>query len=176
MPDGRRWLLARGLALLPLAGCGFHATYARSGSGAAASADLAAIHVGLLPDRSGQLLREALQERLERGGPGIAYRYDLRVAFALADQGIAIQRDNSITRERLVGSADFTLIGNDPARPTLFGGSARNVDGFDIIDQEFFNADLQRETVTRRITEALADQISLQLAAYFRRRSLSQPA
>ena len=174
MPEGRRWLLARGLALLPLAGCGFHAVYGQGGGTAGASAALAAIHVGLLPDRSGQLLREALQERLERGGVGIAYRYELQVAFALADQGIAIQRDNSITRERLIGSADFTLVDMDPARPTLFGGSARKVDGFDVINQEFFNADLQRESVTRRITEGLADQISLQLAAYFRRRSLAQ--
>ena len=177
MPEGRRRLLALlPSALLPLAGCGFHAVYGRTATGAGASADLAAIRVALLPDRSGQLLREALQERLERGGLGVAYRYDLRVAFALADQGIAIQRDTSVTRERLVGTADFTLIGNDPARPTLFGGTSRSVDGFDIVNQEFFNADLQRESVTRRIAEALADQISLQLAAYFRRRSLSRPA
>lgn len=176
MPSGRRRLLGQVAALLPLAGCGFHAVYGRTGSVPGAAAELATVHVGLLPERSGQLLRLALQERLERGGTGIGYRYELQVGFALADQGIAIQRDNSITRERLVGTADFTLFGNDPARPTLFGGSARKVDGFDIVDQEFFAADLQRETVTRRIAEALADQISLQLAAYFRRRSLAEPA
>lgn len=176
MPSGRRWLLCRAAALLPLAGCGFHAVYGQAGNAPGASADLAAIHVGLLPERSGQLLRQALQERLERGGAGVGYRYELRVGFALADQGIAIQQDNSITRERLVGTADFTLFGNDPSRPTLFGGSARKVDGFDIVNQEFFAADLERETVVRRITEGLADQISLQLAAYFRRRSLAKPA
>ena len=176
MPRGRRWLLCRAAALLPLAGCGFHAVYRRAGNAAGASADLAAIHVGLLPDRSGQLLRLALQERLERGGVGVGYRYDLQLAFALADLGIAIQQDNSVTRERLVGTADFTLFGNDPSRPTLFGGSARRVDGFDIIDQEFFAADLQREAVVRRIAEGLADQISLQLAAYFHRQSLARPA
>ena len=180
MPEGRRWLLGCGAALLPLTGCGFHAVYGRGGdaggNAGGASADLAAVHVGLMPERSGQLLRLALQERLERGGAGIGYRYELRVAFALADQGIAIQQDNSITRERLIGSADFTLFGNDPARPTLFGGSARKVDGFDVIDQEFFAADQEREAVVRRIAEGVADQISLQLAAYFRRRSLTRPA
>ncbi len=176
MPRGRRWVLGRAAALLPLAGCGFHAVYGRAGVTAGASADLAAIHVGLLPERSGQLLRLALQERLERGGAGLGYRYDLQLGFALEDLGIAIQRDNSITRERLIGTADFTLFGNDPSRPTLFGGSARKVDGFDIIDQEFFAADLERETVVRRIAEGLADQISLQLAAYFRRQSLAKPA
>ena len=176
MPERRRQVLGWLGVALPLAGCGFRPVYSQVGDSAGASADLAAIHVALIPERSGQLLRLALQERLERGGNGVGYRYELRVALNIADQGIAIQQDNSVTRDRLIGAADFTLFADDPSRPTLLTGSAHKVDGFDQIDQEFFAADLERDAIVRRLTDGLADQISLQLATYFHHRAASRPA
>lgn len=171
MLERRRQVLGWLALAMPVAGCGFRPVYGRVGDSAGAVGDLAAIHVALIPERPGQLLRLALQERLERGGTGVGYRYELRVALNIDDQGIAIQRDNSVTRDRLIAAADFTLFANDPLRPTLLTGSARKVDGFDQINQEFFAADLERDAIVRRLTEGLADQISLQLAAYFRHRS-----
>ncbi|MFI4980620.1 MAG: hypothetical protein ACHQIO_09740, partial [Nevskiales bacterium] len=65
------------LALLPvalLAGCGFRPMYARQDDGrmGPAQAGLAEISVGLIPERAGQELRQALQARFERAGTGIA--------------------------------------------------------------------------------------------------------
>ena len=45
------------------------------------------------------------------------------------------------------------------------------MDGYNVIDNQFFAADLENEVVQRRVAEALADQITLQLASYFAKRA-----
>ncbi len=71
-----------------------------SGNAGVAQRELAAIQVELIPDRPGQLLRQALQERLELAGSGAARRYDLSVSFWITGEGIAIQPNNTATRIR----------------------------------------------------------------------------
>ena len=39
------------------------------------------------------------------------------------------------------------------------------------LDSQIFAADLENEAIQKRLAEALADQITLQLAAYFRKRA-----
>ena len=158
-----------------LPGCGFSPVYGSRGDGEAgpAEAGLAAITVGPLPERGGQLLRQALQARFDRGAAGIQRRYDLAVAFALGADVIGIQQDNSVTRVRLIGSALWSLTAQDPQRSTLTSGSARAVDGYNIIDQQFFASDLESDMVQRRLAMALAEQITVQLAAFFKRRAVA---
>ncbi len=156
-----------------LSACGFQPVYMPTASGNAgvAQRELAAINVELIPDRPGQLLRQALQERLETTGNGVARRYDLTVNFWISGEGIAIQQDNTATRIRSIGNANWILKAEDPTRTTLIGGSARAVDAQNILDTQYFAADLENETVQKRLANALADQITMQLAAYFRRRA-----
>jgi LPS-assembly lipoprotein len=136
-----------------------------------AQRELAAINVNLIPDRPGQLLRQALQDRLELGAAGVARRYDLSVGFQISGEGIAIQPDNTTTRLRTIGNATWTLVAQDTGRTRLTSGSARSVDGLNNIGVQYFGADLEYEAVQRRLAEALADQITVQLAAYFRKRA-----
>lgn len=152
-----------------LGGCGFRPLYGSGEGDAGVQARLAEINVLLMPERSGQLLRQALQSRLERGGAGIARRYDLAVQFAVASDAIAIQTDNSGSRVRLVGTANWVLSAQDPQRSTITSGTAREVDGYNIINQQFFAAELTSAAVQRRMAEALAEQIATQLAVHFAR-------
>jgi LPS-assembly lipoprotein len=164
--------------LLPLAlgmllpGCGFRPMFAAAPSGAMGPAQtgLAEINIGLIPERTGQELRQALQARFERAGAAVAPRYDLTVAFSLSGEPIGIQQDSSITRVRLVSAATWTLRAQDVQRRTLASGTAHAVDGYDTLDAQPFAGDLANDAVQRRMTAALADQITLQLAAYFDRR------
>lgn len=168
----RQWLaLAGGGALT---GCGFQPVYMPTASGNAgvAQRELAAIQVGIIPDRPGQLLRQALQERLElAGNGGVSRRYDLTVGFSISGEGLAIQRDSSTTRIRTIGSATWALTAQDPGRTQLSTGSARAIDGFNILDVQYFAADLENEVIQKRLADSLADQITMQLAAYFRKRA-----
>ena len=168
----RRHLLALGCGAA-LSGCGFQPLYmpTASGGGGAAQRELAAVQVALIPDRPGQLLRQALQDRLEMGASGSVRRYDLTVGYWIAGEGIAVQSDNIATRIRAIGNADWTLVAQDAGRTRLTGGFARAIDALNVIDEQYFGADLENETLQRRLAQALAEQITTQLAIYFRKRA-----
>jgi len=168
---GRRAALLGGGAAL--AGCGFRPLYAPLNSGMAgpASAEMAAIFVPAYAERSGQLLRQALQQRFEGAGTGTAKKYELTAFISISVDAIAIQRDSSSSRVRLVGSAPWVLRTLSLERPVLAQGSSRVLDGYNILNQQFFAADLENETATRRVASALADQITYQVGAFFLHRA-----
>lgn len=156
-----------------LSGCGFQPVYMPTASGNAGPAqrELAAIQVALLPNRPGQLLRQALQDRLELGSSGVPRRYDLTVSFWITSEGVAVQTDNTSTRVRMIGNARWSLEAQDPGHTKLSGGHARSVDAFNVLDTQYFAADLESEATYKRLADAVADQITMQLAIFFRRRA-----
>ncbi len=154
-------------ACLVLAGCGFHPVYAKRDKTAPAVAGLSQIDVALIPERFGQLTREALQARLEQGGSGDVHRFRLVTSLGVSGDAIGVRSDSVPTRVRLIGTANWTLTAEDATGATLAHGTAHDVDGFDIIDQQYFASDLQSQEVLRRMAANLADQIALQLALYF---------
>ena len=158
-------------AVLLLAGCGFHPLYGTAGATAGPPrAELATIDVAIIPDRPGQILRQALQQRLDHG-EALAKHYTLNVSFGVAGDAISIQRDTTATRVREVATATWSLKALDPGAAVVASGTARALDGVNIIDQQYFAADLEGDTATRRITESVADQITQQLASFFSRRA-----
>jgi len=157
-----------------LGGCGFQPIYARSSSGepGVAATELSAVSVDLIPDRPGQLLRQALQQRLEGTGDNPVRRYALAVDYGISGEGIAIRpEDSAVTRIRYIGHAGWTLRANDAAQTVMAHDTVRAVDGINILNELYFAADLETETVQHRLAETLADQIVLQLAVFFRRRA-----
>ncbi len=167
----RRGALSLG-ACAALAGCGFEPVYMRTASGEAGPAqrELAAVSVAIIPDRPGQLLRQELQERFGSDAGDVPARYKLAVSYSIAGQGIAILQSSAPTRIRMIGTANWTLTAADGGQ-RVTSGSAKAVDGFDILDQQYFAADLSTEQTQKRLASALADEIALQLAVFFRRRA-----
>jgi LPS-assembly lipoprotein len=156
-------------AVASLSGCGWRPVYAPDKLGIAgpAQSGLAATNVGLIPERSGQLLRLALQERFQRFGLVSAPRFSLTSTFSINSDAIGIQTDSSATRIRLTGVADWQLTSLIPPTATLTSGFARDVEGVNVIDQQYFAVDLETDSVQRRIADVVADQITRQLASYF---------
>ena len=150
-------------------GCGFRPVYGPGASGALgpAEAGLAQINVPPLPERPGQMLRQFLQQNFDHGAGGPKL-YELVVSYGVSAEGIAIERANSIpTRSRMVGNASWSLVSADAQRRTLTSGHARAYDAFNPIDGQYFYSDLAGEQTQQRLAQAVADQISLQLAGYF---------
>jgi len=172
MTLSRRALLGAG-ASLPLAGCGFHPVYMQSAGGepGVAQRELASIFVAIIPDRPGQQLRQALQQRLEGTGADPKPLYTLNVNYWIAGEGLAVQPDTSTTRIRLFGNANWTLIGRDPSQTVVTTGHARAEDAVNVINTQYFSADLQTEASDRYLAEALADQITTRLAIFFRNKA-----
>jgi LPS-assembly lipoprotein len=142
-----------------------------SGKPGPAQRDLAAIRVNLIPDRPGQELRQALQERLGSDSGAEPERYNLAVSFSIAGEGIGVLPDTTATRVRLIAAASYTLKTSDAAQTVVTNGSARAMDAFNVLDQQYFAADLSNEQVQRRLANSVADSIAMQLAVFFRHRA-----
>jgi LPS-assembly lipoprotein len=161
----RALMLGLGLAAAAVTGgCGFHPLYGAHSPGAP---DLAAVYVDLIPNRNGQLLRQALQARFEGTDSNVPKRYTLSVAYYAAAQGIGVQENNFTTRNRSVGNATWVLHPAGDTSKILTYGVVRSVDGYNVIDEQFFYQDLSEDAVEHRLAEALADQIKTGLALYF---------
>ncbi|MBC7799355.1 MAG: hypothetical protein H7Z10_01930 [Gemmatimonadaceae bacterium] len=123
----------------------------------------------MFAERPGQLLRQALQQRLEGSGSGVAKRFELIATIALSAEGIGLLRDSTSSRVRLVGTAPWVLRTLSLERTIVAQGTSRALDGYNILNQQYFAADLSNQAATLRITEALADQITTQLGSFFLR-------
>jgi LPS-assembly lipoprotein len=171
--SGRRGLLLGATALL--SGCGFQPIYMPTASNKAGPAkrELTTVFVRIIPERPGQLLRLALQERFGSDS-GTPSSYDLAVSFGISGEAIGIEQSSIATRIRFIGNASWNLLAHDPHNTRLTGGSARSMDGINIFDGQYFAADLETEVVQKRIAEACAQQIATQLAIWFRQRAEKQ--
>jgi LPS-assembly lipoprotein len=161
----RQFALMCGMSLmLATAACGFRPLYAPSG---ATNAALGQIFVDVIPNRDGQLLRQSLQERLERASES-EKQYVLSVSYILRYDAEGVQEDSSITRTRVIGTARWTLRKPGLLAASIASGSANSLDGNNAINSQFFYGDLAGEAINRRMGDALAAEIVEELAAYFR--------
>ena len=163
------------LAALLLAGCGFHPLYDTDGAraqsqGGTVSAHLDGIYVELIPNRAGQLLRQALQTRLD-SDDGDRKAYSLSVSYFIAEEPISVLNTNSNTRTRAVGRGTWSLTAIASPGAPLASGTVRVLDGFNTLDEQVFFSVLENEAVQRRLADNIADQITQRLATYFRRRT-----
>ncbi|MGH7104165.1 MAG: LPS assembly lipoprotein LptE [Acetobacteraceae bacterium] len=156
-----------GAPLFLLGGCGFTPLYAPVSSGAPSS-DLARVFVAVIPDRSGQLLREALQVRLEGSGTHEARIYTLRVNYGISSEALGINPDSSSSYVRFRASAHWSLLPLAPGSPALTAGLAVAQDGYSVIVNQYFYTDLYTSAIYRRLADEIAGQIVLRLARYFR--------
>ena len=161
------------LVLATLSGCGFQPLYEHGAD--SPTGDLPSIYVNNIGGRYGQEIREALQVDLGNPASGSDAVYQLDVNPGLSAAGIAVQSDNSTTYTREIGSAIWTLRTVGIAPVILASSSARTVDGFNNIDQQYFQSTVSSETTQSRIAANLADEITLQLATWFKRHNRARP-
>jgi LPS-assembly lipoprotein len=155
------------LALAPLGGCGFTPLYGQSGSSTVAT-KLDTVEVQNIPERTGQMLRLALETQLHADGAPSEQLYSLVVGYGLGIASVGEQQDSSYTRERFNGSAHWILspIGT-PGRP-LTQGTVTTEDALNIINEQYFALQLETSTVEQQIANQLAAQITSQVATYFK--------
>lgn len=154
-------------ALLALTGCGFTPLYGGD-AGQDASGKLDQVAVNNIPERPGQMLRISLQTQLYKDGAPTAELYALNVNYSIAMDDIGVLEDSATTRQRVQGTASWSLapIG-DPGHP-LVKGTATALDAANIIDQQYFALDLENDTLNQHLADTVAAQITIQLAAWFR--------
>jgi LPS-assembly lipoprotein len=165
----RRGLLGLGgLGLLGLGGCGFKPLYGAGPDGvsSAVASELGAVRVALLPERIGQLLRRALQERLWAGGQS-SPRYTLTAYVSMSVEPEGVRTTGLATRLRYITTANWWLVTNEVPPKPVANGSERSLDAYNIPDNQFFASDASREAMTARQIEQVAEDIVNRMAIHF---------
>ncbi|KRB48591.1 MAG: LPS assembly lipoprotein LptE [Pseudomonadota bacterium] len=146
-------------AALGLAGCGFTPLYATPG----VSSQLTAVQVTTPPGRTGQLLREHLDDALARD-KGATPRYKMDVALSETRYPRGVRVDNVATRYEYVLTAVYTLSAY-PSGVGIKQGTTRVEVTYDSADQPYASISAQQDAQDRAATET-ARKIQLELAAW----------
>ncbi|MBR9972767.1 LPS assembly lipoprotein LptE [Magnetospirillum sulfuroxidans] len=153
------------LALGPM-GCGFTPMYAKNQSQAnPVVAELAGIRVAGIEDRSGQILRNALVQRITPLGEPAHSTHSLNVKLTTSQENLAERNDGKASLGRLFITATFQLVDYQSEKP-VFSSSSRSVVSYRLLGPRYGSTAVERDAEQRALTD-LAEDIRAQVAAYF---------
>lgn len=166
----RRGFLAFTLAApAALAGCGYEPLYGDRGvPGGGVETELAEIKITPLPDRRGQMLYNALLDRLNPHGEPKSPRYGLGVSLAEIRSTFGARRDTADTRANLQLVATFRLFDAESG-VLLISETAEATASYNILRARYASL-VSEQDARRRVTEMIADEIKIRLAAFLNRR------
>jgi LPS-assembly lipoprotein len=160
---GRRALLCAVGGALLLGGCGFRPML---GEGAGGDALDGIVAIQTPEGRNGFALREALEKRLGRAGPGAPWR--LTTTLALTESGTAITADASITRYVLRGESNWALSGSGAGSgaggEAALSGQVQSMSAYSATGS-LYATRTARRAAQRRVAEDLGQRIAIRLAA-----------
>ncbi len=160
-----RWMAILA-ALAGVAACGFEPLYGRKDNGSVVD-DLAAVRIDLIPDRSGQILRNYLLDDLNPRGQAANAAYTLSIRITEPRQEVGLQRNDTVTRYAYGVSASFSL--RDVRGVSVMSGSSASGTSFEISDSEFATVSNQA-SARDRLMQQISSDIREQLAVYFSNR------
>jgi LPS-assembly lipoprotein len=163
---------AAALLLLAVAACGFRPLYGTRSADPRAASELAGIYIAPLPDRDGQLVRNALLDRLNPKGEPEQPRYRLDVRMQISETPVALQKDETATRAQITYTVLFTLYEGNVA---LTNGTFTRDFSFDYVNQQYSNISA-RNDVKRRAADEIATEIRNRMATYFIRADQARAA
>ena len=148
--------------VVAVAGCGFQPMHGQRSNAAAAA--LATIDIGLIADRTGQILRNELQRVMQPRGPAQQRPYLLTVTLTESLQDLAIKRNEVATRANLSLVANFEVSRrSDGLR--LHWGSARSVNSYNVLTSDFATLSA-RENARKRGARQLALEIGERISVW----------
>ena len=158
---GRRSLLLTGAAAL-LGGCGFRPLYAPTATGSTVSEGLQSVEVGVIPDRTGQILRTLLIQRLNPRGIPDGPRYRLAARVTESEEELGITDTDDATRANLTLDVLYELEDVE-TRDTVTTGRLRTTTSFNILDDEYATR-VGRDSARERGLTQSADDLVLRLS------------
>lgn len=171
-------LLAVALLVLGPVGCGFHPLYGQRDAGGPVSAELAAIRIGPVvvsslqeasTARNGQVLRNALLERMNVKGEPVQAQYLLAVEVSENIGSLAESQDGKTTIGNVGLTVKFRLDSLQNSTPEnrrlgVVSGSARSIIDYRYAGPRYASVAGERDAEDRALRD-LADSITNQLAA-----------
>jgi LPS-assembly lipoprotein len=165
---------AAALLVLALPGCGLHPLYS-GGTASPVAATLVGIEVAPIEGRAGWLLANALKDRLGAAGRDTP-RYRLRITLDDQILGLALRRDNAVTRERRTLRARYQLVDlQGGTNAVLLDATAGSDAGVDVVSSEYATIAAEN-TALENLSKIVADQIVTRVAIFARTRQPAAPA
>lgn len=155
------------VAIVPLAGCGFHPLYSR-----AQLADdeplLASIKVAPISNRIGQQLEFSLRESLNPRGLRVEQRYILSVTLSVSETDLGIQRDATATFGELAVSASFVLQDSKTGQ-RVYSSRTSTIGSFNL-PNDAYAAQIADDDARARTVQELSDEIGARLVLFLRQK------
>jgi LPS-assembly lipoprotein len=162
------WYRALLLVLPLLAACGFRPLYAER-DGTSGADQLAAIRIEPMPDRSGQVLYNALRDGLNPLGRPASPDYLLRVQLQESAEELAFRTDETATRVNLTLIANFSLFPAAGREPVLQGVS-RTTTSYNVLTSPYATI-TSAEDARARALDDIAREIRSRLAVFLSRQA-----
>ena len=155
--------------LLLLGGCGFTPVYATRGDAPAMQSQLENVEVGLIEDREGQYLRNALIDQMGSATAASAgQRYFLRVhQLRQEDLGFGLRKDASNTRGDVTVTATMDLIDTE-TNTVVLTRPLRARAGYNRMDN-LYGAQVSKEDTVERLLDEMAERAVTELTLHFNR-------
>ncbi|HEU0117805.1 MAG TPA: LPS assembly lipoprotein LptE [Alphaproteobacteria bacterium] len=163
---GFRFLLLSA-ALLQTA-CGFSPVYGDHAHSAPVAAEMNSVAIDNISDRSGQMLRNDLIDRMYGKGRPQSPRYHLAVSLSSSVEALGIQADATSTRSMMNTTAEYTL--NDASGKPILKGTAHSVSSYNVLNDEYASL-VSNQSASERTIHEVSEQIVNRLSLYFAERS-----
>ncbi len=161
--------LALALAATAVTACGFKPLYGTRGvQGASVQADMSGIQIEQISNRSGQILRNRLIDKMTPGGQPSEAAYRLTVRLTENKVPLGIRKDETATRANMIQTAFYTLQ-EMSSNVVVDRGTVQSTTSYNIVDSDFGTIMAERDARTRGVDQ-LAESITLRVALYFNRR------
>ena len=158
--------LALLLSLAVLAGCGFEPLYGnREQPGDAAFNDFHQTKIATIPERNGQLLRNALLDRLNYRGEPAQPVYELKINLEETRRDVLVRSDEVATAADLTLAARYRLVSTSDGK-ALNEGVARSIVRYNVLASPYATLS-SAEDARRRAALQLAEDIRARLGVYF---------
>lgn len=154
------------LNLIIATGCGFQPLYSHgSGNSSQVLNQLARIQISPIESRTGQILRNFLQDKLTPSGVPSSPTYRLAISLDENRSDMAILRDSTSSFAKVKMNAQYQLI-NIETKDVLNSGTVTSTTVFNIVSSEYANINAQNDA-RRRTVRIISDSVQERLALFF---------
>lgn len=154
--------------VLPLlaGACDFQPLYGnRVKAGDAVTTDFAATKIDTIAERSGQLLRNELLDRMNYRGEPAKPTYELKIKLSETQTGILVRSDEIATASNLTSIADYELI-DIASKRVLTSGRSTAINRFDILRSPYSTV-VSTQDAQKRAAGQIAEDIRTRIGIYF---------
>jgi len=152
-------------SVLSLSACGYRPLYGAASANPATEANLAAIEIAPLYERTGQILHTELGRKLyPRGQAGIT-THTLRITTTQSTTNLAVAKNTAATRANYRLSASYQLIRKSDQRPVL-SNSIFSTISYNILSSDYANT-VAAKNARERAAMDISEQLAQRMAIYF---------